>query len=281
MGKSRKKASGETKTLSDKELRRYVLLLAVPCVLLLLVVIVLISGAVRDRRAMGDAASPGELGTEIAEGGAFDEIESREQETDEKAGEALVIEPDTKEYVYDFGGSILSRDAVPEIQQLMKQYFASISACDMETFLHLFTSQDTSEEEIYRQEFEQQAQYINGYQNISCYTTPGLQEGEYAAYVYYEIRYTGVETPAPGLVRVYAVCGEDGQYRIYDETLSPELENFLEQLSVNEDVCLLSTQVDQKMREAMETDEALRERVEYMKQGASYMQEETSAETEG
>ena len=274
MGRSRKKTPGGTPPLSDNELRRYVLLLAVPCILLLLVVIVLISGAIRDRADLGGAASPGEIGSGIAEGGASEEADWQENEADTEAGEDLVIEPDTKEYFYDFGGSILSRDAVPEIHQLMEQYFASISDCDMETFLHLFTSQDTSEEEAYRQEFEQQAQYIDGYQNISCYTTPGLEDGAYAAYVYYEICYTGVTTPAPGLVRIYAVCGEDGQYRIYDEEMSTELEAFLDQLSVNEDVRLLSTQVDQKMQEAMDADPALRERVEYMKQGASYMQEE-------
>lgn len=274
MGRSRKKTSGGTQSLNDNELRRYVLLLTIPCILLLLVVIVLISGAVRDRADAGGAASPGEIGAGAVEGGVSEGADWQEAESEEETGEELVIEPDTKEYVYDFGGSILSQDAVPEIHELMEQYFASISGCDMATFLHLFTSQDTSEEEAYRQEFEQQSQYMDGYQNISCYTTPGLQDGEYAAYVYYEICYTGVATPAPGLVRIYAVRGEDGQYRIYDEEISPELEAFLEQLSVNEDVRLLSTQVDQKMQEAMEADPALRERVEYMKQGASYMQEE-------
>ena len=48
-----------------------------------------------------------------------------------------VIEPDTKEYFHDFGGSILSQDTVPGINWLMEQYFLSISECDMDTF---FTS---------------------------------------------------------------------------------------------------------------------------------------------
>ena len=211
MGRSRKKVPGESHQLNDSELRRYVLLLTIPGVLLLLVVIVLISGAIRDNMETGGAAATGEYSTGVAEGEAGDSTDGESGEMESESVGELVLEPDTKEYIYDFGGSILSQDAVPEINQLMEQYFVSISACDMEAFLPLFTSQDTSEEEVYRQEFEKQAQYITGYQNITCYTTPGLKEGEYAAYVYYEVCYRDVMTPAPGLVRIYAVRGEDGQ----------------------------------------------------------------------
>jgi hypothetical protein len=93
--------------------------------------------------------------------------------------------------------------------------------------------------------------------------------------VYYEILYTGVETPAPSLVRIYAIRAEDGNWQIDDGKMSEELTQYFEELSVNEDVRLLSKQTDEAMDAAMEQDEALKERVEFMKQGASYMQEES------
>ena len=96
-----------------------------------------------------------------------------------------------------------------------------------------------------------------------------------AAYVYYEILYTGVETPAPSLVRIYAVRAEDGSWQIDDGKMSEELTQYFEELSVNEDVRLLSKQTDEAMDAAMEQDEALKERVEFMKHGAAYMQEES------
>lgn len=268
MGRSRKKTSGKT----DGKLRGIVFLLAAVSVLIGLILVSVISGALRSRKQAGSQLAL-EYDSEYAS-----EAEHMEEKTQAASPAELVIEPDNKEYIYDFGTSILRQDEVPEINQLMEQYFMSISDCDMETFLHLFTSQDTSEEEYFLQEFEQQRQYIEGYQNISCYTVPGLQENELAAYVYYEIRYVGVETAAPGLVCIYAVRGEDGVYRIYDQEQSEELEAYLEQLSLNEDVRLLSMQVDQKMEEAMEADLGLRERVTFMKLGASYMQEEEQTE---
>lgn len=258
----RPRPSRGKQSAADNELRRYILLLSVPLIALILVVVLLISGNFRGTK---------ETVTEAPSRHSVDTLPEN--------AEIPVIEPDTKEYFHDFGGSILSQDTVPEINQLMEQYFLSTADCDMETFLHLFTSQDTSEEERYRQDFEKQKQYIEGYRNISCYTTPGLDENSYAAYVYYEIKYVGVETPAPSLVQVYAVKGEDGIYRIFDQEMSPELEDFLEQLSVNEDVRLLISQVDQQAEEAMAADPALNERIQYMKQGPDYMRdEETQAQ---
>lgn len=253
----RRSASRGKQSAADNELRRYILLLSVPLIALILVVVLLISG---NFRGSGEAVTAAPSRHSV--------------DTLPENAEIPVIEPDTKEYFHDFGGSILSQDTVPEINQLMEQYFLATADCDMGTFLHLFTSQDTSEEERFRQDFEKQKQYIEGYRNISCYTTPGLDENSYAAYVYYEIKYVGVETPAPSLVQIYAVKGDDGIYRIYDQEMSPELEDFLEQLSVNEDVRLLISQVDQQAEEAMAADPALNERIQYMKQGPDYMREE-------
>jgi len=258
MTKSRKRSSKE-KAASERELRRYVFLLAIPCLVVLLVIAVMVAGGLRDRgKSEADTSRPG----------------SREAALRTPVNQEMpVIEPDTKQYIQDFGGSILSQDAVPEINQLMEQYFLSISECDMPTFLHLFTSQDTGSEEQFRQEFTQQNQYVDGYQNISCYTAGGLTEDAYVVYVSYEIRYKGVETPAPSLVRIYAVRGEDGRYRIYDEEISQELEEFLDRISANEDVRLLISQIDRKLEEAAAADPALKERVDYMKKGPDYMQE--------
>ena len=254
MGELKKKPGRSRKNGTDWELRRYVMLLAAVIVLILIGAVAMFSGKITDILGKKDG-----LPAEMVDTG----------------GSGMVIEPDTKEYIQDFGGCILTENGEPGITELMNTYFQAVSDCDMDTFVKLFTSQDTSEEEHYRQEFEEQKQYISGYQNVKCYTTPGLRDGEMAAYVYYEILYTGVETPAPSLVRIYAVRAEDGSWQIDDGKMSEELTQYFEELSVNEDVRLLSKQTDEAMDAAMEQDEALKERVEFMKQGASYMQEES------
>ena len=254
MEEPKKKPGRSRRSGTDWELRRYVMLLAAVILLILIGAVAMLSGKIT-----------GILGKMTGSPAVM-------LDTDDSG---MVIEPDTKEYIQDFGGSILTENGEPGITELMNTYFQAISDCDMDTFMKLFTSQDTSEREHYQKEFEEQKQYISGYQNIKCYTTPGLRDGEMAAYVYYEILYTGVETPAPSLVRIYAVRSEDGSWQIDDEEMSDELKQYFEELSVNEDVRLLSKQTDEAMDAAMEQDEALKERVEFMKQGASYMQDET------
>ena len=192
MGEPKKKPGRSRKNGTDWELRRYVMLLAAVIVLILIGAVAMFSGKITNILGKKDG-----LPAEMVDTG----------------GSGMVIEPDTKEYIQDFGGCILTENGEPGITELMNTYFQAVSDCDMDTFVKLFTSQDTSEEEHYRQEFEEQKQYISGYQNVKCYTTPGLRDGEMAAYVYYEILYTGVETPAPSLVRIYAVRAEDGSWQ--------------------------------------------------------------------
>ena len=257
MARSRKKGADRQK-LTGREVRRYVLLLLVPCVIFFVAIAVLVADALPEDFFQGTGSGTG--GTPVL------------TETEEETG-APEPEPDTKEYILDFGGSILSQDTVPEINQLMEQYFLSILECDMPTFLHLFTSQDTSGEERFKRQFEQQSAYIDGYQNISCYTAPGLSEGDYMVYVSYEIHYTGVETAAPSLVYVYAERCGDGQYRIYDGEMTEELAAFQERMFANEDVRLLIHQIDRRLEEAAAADPALRERMDFMKKGPDYMQD--------
>lgn len=241
------------KSGTDWRLRRIVLFITAVILLLIIGVTAMFSGRMSDVLWKKDTISPETVNT--------DDLETK-------------FEPDTKEYILDLGGSILTENGEPGIDELMNTYFKAVSDSDMDTFMKLFTSQDLSEQEKYQKEFEEQKQYISGYQNIKCYTTPGLKDREMAAYVYYEVLYTGVGTPAPGLVRIYAIQSDDGNWLIDDDEMSDELKNFLNELSVNEDVRLLSKQTDEALETAMEQDDALCERVEFMKQGASYMLEE-------
>ena len=161
-------------------------------------------------------------------------------------------------------------DAVPGINELMEAYFRAELDCDVETLNSLFTSGDTSQAEAQRAELEALCQYVEGYGNISCYTVHGPTENLYIAYTYYETKYFLADSWAPGLVNPYVQRQEDGSFKIYDEELTPEMEEFLEMAQVNEDVHLLISQVDRQLAQVLETDGELNAMVEYLKQGKTY-----------
>ena len=262
MGRSRKKQSKAL--LSDKNLHRYGIVLTALFLILVLTAVLLVFGYVKEGRYGAG------LDSETA-----DYSDRLHQQQD------VVIEPDTKEYHYNFGGSILEKDAHHEINQLMEDYFRAVSQCDMDTFMKLFTSQDMTQEEQFRTSFEKQREYIEGYENISCYTADGLTEHTYVVYVSYNVKFSGVATPAPSLVEVYAEKCSDGQWRIFDGEATPELTAYLEAVRKNEDVVLLGKQIDQAKEEAMVSDEALRNRILFMENGPDYMKDGESTETQG
>lgn len=261
MGRSRKRRSGGP--MSDQELRRYGLFLAVPFIILVLAAVLLAAGFMREQ-GHGQKSEPEPVENLDSFGGEQD----------------VVIEPDTKEYNYNFGGSILEKDAHHEINQLMEEYFRSVSSCDMDTFLNLFTSRDTTQEAQFRESFEKQRAYIEGYENISCYTAEGLTEDAYVAYVSYDVRFSGVSTPAPSLIAVYVEKCSDGQWRIFDGEPTPELSAYLDAVAANEDVVLLSKQIDDAKEAAMASDKDLESRILFMEKGPSHIEESSASPEE-
>lgn len=267
MGRSRRKPDAEAeKDRAKLRQRRLLLGVAFPIFAAVCVSAAFFLGRLERRGTDGAASETAAVSDreDGLNGDGLDENGLNEDGLNEDGG-FLTIEPDTKEYTYDFGTSILTRDGIPEIYQLMERHYQAIEDCDGEAFCRLFTSQDMSQAEAYSREFAQQKTYVDGYENLSCYTVPGLSDGEYAVYVYYEKRYTGVETAAPGLVQVYAVRSEEGSFLIDDGEADPERTAFLEELSRQEDVLLLIRDVDQRLLQAEASDPALQERIQYMK----------------
>ena len=58
------------------------------------------------------------------------------------------------------------------------------------------------------------SQYVDEYQNIKCYTKTGLDENSYLVSVSMEIKFTGVDTTAPGLDFFYVRTNDDGSLYI-------------------------------------------------------------------
>ena len=102
MGEPKKKPGRSRKNGTDWELRRYVMLLAAVIVLILIGSVAMFSGKITNILGKKDG-----LPAEMVDTG----------------GSGMVIEPDTKEYIQDFGGCILTENGEPGITELMNTYF--------------------------------------------------------------------------------------------------------------------------------------------------------------
>lgn len=153
--------------------------------------------------------------------------------------------------------SELQKDAYPEIQELMEKYFEAKLNCDVTALGQLVYPMEgytveglendlgIPESELFRR--------VEDFQNIVCYTKPGLLQGTYVVWVYYETKYVNVETAAPCMFKAY-VCTDDTGVYIYNGVIEGEISNYLDEVSQDEDVVALVNSVNQQLEEACNHD---------------------------
>lgn len=168
--------------------------------------------------------------------------------------------------------NILKRDAYEDVNHLVENYLAAIAKCDTETLDKLVS--DSSFIDV--NDLQQQSEYIEEYRNIECYTKEGLEEGSYIVYVYEELKLLGIDTLAPGMIRLYVATGEDGKPYIVSGTIDDKTNDFIQETSKDEDVVKLFSSVNDKFDVAVAADAELREFLEKIQKGIQEAEETIS-----
>ena len=159
-------------------------------------------------------------------------------------------------------------DAYPEINELVENYYAAYAKGKVKK-LEKYATPISDIEKSYIKLF---SDYVNSYQNISCYTKNGLTEDSHIVSVYYEMEFDGVETLAPGLDFFYVEKNEDGDYYInnvysqynltnHEYELDEDIQALITQFEQEEDVVSLQTEVQSKYDEAVSSDKKLKKMV--------------------
>ncbi len=152
-------------------------------------------------------------------------------------------------------------DAYEEINALVTQYYTAYAAGDITTLTALATP-ISANEQSYIGMF---SQYVDAYQNIKCYTKSGLDVNSYLVSVSMEVKFTGVDTPAPGLDFFYVRTNEDGalyidnlycQYNLANQenALDTSIQNLIHEFEIQEDVVALQNDIQARYDAAMSAD---------------------------
>ena len=155
-------------------------------------------------------------------------------------------------------------DANENINALIRQYYTAYAAGDVTTLSSIATP-ISANEQSYIGLF---SQYVDEYQNIKCYTKTGLDENSYLVSVSMEIKFTGVDTTAPGLDFFYVRTNDDGslyidnlysQYNLANQenALDTSIQNLIGQFESESDVMALQSEVQTRYDEALAADENL------------------------
>lgn len=162
--------------------------------------------------------------------GAFFMIDVSEKK--EEAVAQAELENITKEEGLVVPEEALEKDAYPEVNNLVKQYYQALVEGDIDTIKSIKNYTD-AEEEL---KVVKKSEFIEGYPVITVYTKKGPEEGSYVAYVQYEVKFVNQDTTAPGLNTLYICTNEDGSLYINANELEENVVEYLKSISVQNDV---------------------------------------------
>ena len=147
----------------------------------------------------------------------------------------------------------LEKDAYPEVNNLVKQYYQALTDGDMEVLKTIKNHVD-DEEEL---KIVKKSEFIENYPSITVYTKKGPEEGSFVAYVQYEVKFKGLESTAPGLNTLYICKDTEGKYYINANELSESVVEYLKTISVQNDVVDLFNTVQVAYNDVKTQDEEL------------------------
>lgn len=147
----------------------------------------------------------------------------------------------------------LQTNAVLPVNQLIERYYEAKKSCDATALMSLIYPSMLIDED----DLKVEADLVEDYRNVICYTLPGLSEDSYVVWVEFEYKFQGIDKEAPALNRMYVVKStETDEYQIYASPDEKMLEH-MEKLSKNEDVKELSEKIEKRLNRALEADESL------------------------
>ncbi|WP_097005624.1 hypothetical protein [Lacrimispora amygdalina] len=173
----------------------------------------------------------------------------------------------------------LQKDAVPEVNDLMKSYFNARKSCDKDALSQVYGG-NTGEESLDQllSRMEEEVKFYQSFDNLVCFTTPGIADGDYVVYVRFDIKFRQAETMAPSLIVCYAKTAPDGSCYLAADNSSEESE-FMEEVNHSEEVQKMAKEVNEGLEKALKSDENLLAVYNALKNGEEAP--EAAAETTG
>ncbi len=149
-----------------------------------------------------------------------------------------------------------------EINTLISNYFQAKRDVDMEMMEPLVSDIN----QIDQEKLITQAEYVEDYQNIICYSLENKDNGALRVYVRYDMKLKNITTLAPCLSGLYVTVGSDGNKLIYLSALDENEEEFILSADKNSHVGDLQKEVAAQLQTAINADEAFRQLYQRMDQ---------------
>lgn len=186
----------------------------------------------------------------------------KEQLKHEAEAAALTTQQLEEEQPVESQAYELEENAYPEINNVVRAYYDAQASGDVDTVAGL----NTYLNEIQKIKVEELSKYIEAYPVLDVYTKPGMEENTYVAYVCSEVKFYDVEQTVPGMQTYYIGMDAEGNYFINNGTYDETVNNYIKELTLQDDVVDLNNKVVVAYNDLLAEDEELSEFLAYMKE---------------
>lgn len=149
----------------------------------------------------------------------------------------------------------IDEDSYPDIKKLFKKFYKAKNDRDVKTIKAMLSDPTKVDS---KDELKKKTEYIEEYAKIKTYTKKGFEDGTYIVYVYHEIKFTGIKTPAPGLSKFYLITGEDGKLKIFSGEMEGTIKDYYNARNEDADVVALIEMTNKASNKAMKDDKDLK-----------------------
>lgn len=172
------------------------------------------------------------------------------QETTQDVVEEEITNQDVHETTVPY-----EQDAYPELNDFITNYYTAITSCNIETLQSMVTNPGEYSSDA---NLKKKAEFIKEYTNITVYTKKSCEEGNFVVYVVSNINISGVNSAPYDIHKYYVVNGERG-YMINNGELSQEVEDFIIQVTADEDIQKVYEAVNSENEQMLSQDHTIQE----------------------
>lgn len=183
----------------------------------------------RRRRKAGMAFVTLIVLTVTAGAAGSDLTEAKVQKAQKTSSECLIVE---NRYCGIMELNPLRREEYPEITEAVRAY--------------------------YRQQ-QEEAGFVESYDDIRVYTKEGRYKGTYVAFARYDMKIRDIYTKVPGLGTVYVEEDNAGGYRVSASVEDEDVKSYIRRITEHEDVESLMASTQDSYQEAVRSDALLKE----------------------
>ena len=130
-------------------------------------------------------------------------IKENKEKKEQEIANMGELSPDGRDYALEI-------NAHPEVNEVMEEYHKALADYDEATIQKylLYVNQNELDS------IEVKSDYIESYDNITCYTQKAEADGAYYVYVSYDLKMKGYATKLPGIIGFYFCYDEEGNPKI-------------------------------------------------------------------